>query len=65
MQGRLRNVQLTVKIESECAHCGQSLHLTVDSELAWGVQEQEANPLVFDPDVDFGHLAAPNIIADY
>ena len=65
MQGRLRNEQLVVKIESECAHCAQPLHLTLDSTLAWSVQEQEAKPLVFEPDVDFAHLTAPNIIADY
>ncbi|HEU0003273.1 MAG TPA: hypothetical protein VFQ36_20345 [Ktedonobacteraceae bacterium] len=65
MQGRLRNEQLAVKIESECAHCGLSLHLTVNSELAWSVQEYDASPLVFEPDIDWKHLSAPNIIADY
>ena len=65
MQGRLRNEQLSVKIDSECAHCGQPLHLTLNSELEWSVQEQDADPLVFEPDVDFGHLTAPNIISDY
>jgi len=65
VQGRLRNEQLAVEIESECAHCGQPLHLTVNSELAWNIQEHEAKPLVFEPDVDFANLTAPNIIADY
>ena len=65
MQGRLRNEPLVVEIESECAHCGQPLHLTVNSELTWQVQEREATPLVFEPDVDFAHLTALNIIAEY
>jgi hypothetical protein len=29
------------------------------------MQEQDADPLVFEPDVDFAHLTAPNIISDY
>ncbi len=65
MQGRLRNEPLVVEIESECAHCGQPLHFMVNSELAWQVQEREATPLVFEPDVDFAHLTAPTIINDY
>jgi hypothetical protein len=65
VQGRLRNEQLSVKIDSECAHCGQPLHLTLNSELEWSLQEHDADLLVFEPDVDFGHLTAPNIIPDY
>jgi hypothetical protein len=65
VQGRLRNEPLVVEIESECAHCGRPLHFSVSSALEWNVREHEANPLVFEPDVDFSHLTAPNIIADY
>ena len=65
MQGHLRNEPLVVEIESERAHCGQPLHFVVNSELAWQVQEREATPLVFEPDVDFAHLSAPTIINDY
>ena len=65
MQGRLRNESLSVKIDSECAHCGQKLHLTLDSELKWSVEEVDANPLVFEPDVDWGHFKGANIIHDY
>jgi len=65
VQGRLRNEKLVVNIDSECAHCSRQLHLTLTSELEWSVQEHDASPLVFEPDVDFGHLTAPNIIHDY
>jgi hypothetical protein len=65
VQGHLRNEQLSVKIDSGCAHCGQKLHLTLNSELEWSIQEQDAHPLVFEPDVDFGHLSGSNIIPDY
>jgi hypothetical protein len=65
VQGRLRNEKLSVKIDSECAHCGQKLHLTFDSELAWSVEESDADPLVFEPDIDWRHFKGANIIHDY
>ena len=58
MQGRLRNERLSVKIDSECAHCGQNIHLAFDSELAWSVGENN-------PDIDWGHFKGTNIIHDY
>lgn len=65
VQGRLRDEQLSVEIETKCAHCNQGLHLTLDSELHWSVREHDANPLVFEPDVDWQHFEGPNIIHDY
>jgi len=65
VQGRLRNERLSVKIDSECAHCGQKIHLTFDSELKWSVEENDAEPLVFEPDIDWGHFKGANIIHDY
>ena len=61
MQGRLRNEKLTVKVETSCAHCGQEMHLTIDSDLEWTVEE-DASPMVFRPDVDFSKLEDPSII---
>ena len=68
MQGRLREENLVVEIESACVHCGQEIHLTVDSELHWSVQEPDApgaQPLLFMPEVDWQHFAEPNIIDAY
>jgi hypothetical protein len=65
VQGCLRNERLSVNIDSECAHCGQKLHLTFDSELAWSIEESEAVPLVFEPDIDWRHFKGTNIIHDY
>lgn len=65
MQGRLRNEELTVEVESECVHCRRALHLTFDSELDWRVAERGARPLLFEPDVDWQTFTAPNIIHDY
>jgi hypothetical protein len=65
VQGRLRNEKLSVDIATECAHSGRALHLSVDSELGWSVKETGADPLIFEPDVDWEALTAPNIIDDY
>jgi hypothetical protein len=65
VQGHIRNEYISGVIETVCAHCGRSLHITVDSELHVGVSETGAVPLVFQPDVDFKALRAPNIIDTY
>ena len=65
MQGQLRNEKLVAELTTECTHCGQELHLTLDSELNWSVKESDANPLVFEPEIDWDHFDGPNIIGDY
>jgi len=68
VQGRLRDENLVVEIESACAHCGREIHLTVDSELHWSVQGPGAagvHPLLSVPEVDWQHFAEPNIIDAY
>lgn len=62
MQGQLRDESLTVVVTTQCAHCGQPLHLEIDSELTYRVMEDGAEPLVFVPMVDFGKLEDPSII---
>ncbi len=49
MQGRLRNEPLSFRITTECGHCGQPIHLEIDSDLNYRVAETEAEPLVFVP----------------
>ena len=65
MQGRLRNERLSVKIDSECAHCGQNIHLIFDTELAWSVGKNDTDLLVFEPEVDWRHFKGANILHDY
>ena len=65
VQGRLRGENLVVEIETRCAHCAQELHLTVDSGLNWSVKEPAAQPLLFEPEVDWQHFTEPNIIDAY
>ncbi len=53
------------RIATECGHCGRPMHLTVDSDCAWRVGEEEARPLIFEPAVDWERFRKPNIIDDY
>jgi hypothetical protein len=65
VQGRLRGEKLSVELESERAHCGKALHISVDSELNSQVRERDAEPLLFEPDVDWKTFKGANIIHDY
>jgi hypothetical protein len=67
VQGRLRNEPLIVEVETECAHCGQAIQFTLDSDLTLSLQEVAGNPgpLLFEPDVDWQHFDKANIIGDY
>jgi hypothetical protein len=51
-----------MQVETECAHCGQEIHISINDELNFEVQEEEAQPLVFAPQVDFDKLEDPSII---
>jgi hypothetical protein len=62
VQGHLRGEALSVIVETECAHCGQALHLELDRELNFHVVEDGAEPRVFVPMVDFDKLEDPSII---
>jgi hypothetical protein len=61
VQGQLRGENLSFTIESSCAHCGEPIHIEMDSELNYRVLE-EADPLIHVPMVDFDKLDDPSII---
>jgi hypothetical protein len=65
VQGQLRKEPISVEVETACRHCGQALHMTVDSAMRVSVREPGAAPLVFMPDVDFQHFAERTIIDAY
>ena len=65
MQGKIRNEVLVVEVETKCHHCGQSLHLRVDSNMQIAVHEQAAEPWVFMPDMDWDHFTERTIIDAY
>ena len=62
MQGRLRKEKLTFQIETECGHCGEPLHLEIDSDMNYHVVEEGAEPLVYAPLMDVTKLEDPSII---
>jgi hypothetical protein len=51
-----------VVVETGCHHCDRQLHLEIDSQLAWRVEEEGAEPLIFVPLVDLDRLEDPSII---
>ena len=65
VEGQIRNEALSARISTQCAHCAQPLHIQLDSDLNFAVEESGAEPLVFSPDVDFKRLQEPNIIHAY
>ena len=65
MQGKIRNEDVSVEVETKCRHCDQVMHLTIDSDLRISVREEEAVPLAFMPDVDWEHFAERTIIDAY
>jgi len=62
VQGQLRRELLIFAVETECAHCGEPIHIEMDSELRYSVLERDAAPLVFTPMVNFERLEDPSII---
>jgi hypothetical protein len=62
VEGRLRNEALSVDVSTECAHCKQPMHLTIDHELSCTVRDKGCKPVVFIPDVDLLRLEEESII---
>jgi Zn ribbon nucleic-acid-binding protein len=65
VQGQLRNEDLEVEVVTSCAHCGREMHIQIDSELKYRVREPEAQPLIFEPSVDWATFDQANIIDGY
>jgi hypothetical protein len=65
VQGRLRQEALSVVIRTVCGHCAQPLQIVVDSELRYRVNEPDAQPLVFEPHINWETFTEPNIIYTY
>ena len=65
VQGHLRNEDLSFLIETECGHCGEALHLEIDSQLNYRVLESDADPLIYAPLIDVAGLDDPSIIEGF
>jgi hypothetical protein len=61
----LRCENLTVRVDTECHHCGKPLTLEIDSEMNIRVEEAGASPLVFTPDVVPFEVEGPSIVDDF
>lgn len=62
MQGQLREETLSVTVTTECAHSQRAIHIEIDSDLIFRVREEDADPWLYMPVVDFGKLKDPSII---
>jgi len=65
VQGQLRQAHLSIRIDSECAHCGCALALEIDSDLHYRPAPGAEGALIFVPLVDFAKLRARSIIDDF
>jgi hypothetical protein len=52
---------LTVRIDTACGCCGRRLRLTVDEKLRFTVESRGAEPLLFEPHVDWGAFRGRDI----
>ncbi|MHB8842983.1 MAG: hypothetical protein ACYC56_14555 [Candidatus Aquicultor sp.] len=62
MQGQLRKEEVTITVDTECAHCQKPMKLELDSDMRCRCQDSECHPIIFVPDVDLSRLKDPNII---
>jgi len=61
VQGQLRGENLSFVIQTECGHCHQPLEIEIDSEMTYRVETEEAQPLIYSPQLDIQKLE-PSII---
>jgi len=64
VQGQLRRTAVEIRFESECGHCGRTLHIEIDSDLRHRVAEA-ADPLVYVPLVDFARVKDLSIVDSF
>ncbi len=64
-KGNYKKRIVSVEIETKCKHCGQSLHILIDSNMRVSVREEGAAPLVFMPEIDWEKFAERTIIDAY
>jgi hypothetical protein len=65
VQGQLRTEPVEITIETSCGHCGARLTMTVDSGSNAVVDQDDADPLVFLPQIDWAAIKQPPIIDAY
>jgi hypothetical protein len=62
VQGQLRQENLSVMVNTECAHCSRPMEIRIDSDLNYIVKEEGCEPMVFVSDVNLFKLEDESII---
>lgn len=65
VQGRLRQQPVSITVETRCEHCLEPMTLTIDDDMNFSVEQSEAEPMIFTPDVDVYDVEAPSIVDDF
>lgn len=52
-------------VTTECAHCGRSMHIDIDSDLNWRAHEPDSAPVAFVPEVNLIELEEESIIESF
>lgn len=65
MQGRLLEEKLEIIAVTVCAVSRRELRLQIDSDMNCRVLTEGAEPLVFEPHIDWQNFSAPSIVDDY
>jgi len=62
VQGRLRQEPVRIRVETVCAHCGETMQFEIDKEMNYSGPEDKPSPIIFVPEVDLTRLKQPHII---
>jgi hypothetical protein len=65
VQGKLRNESVTVRVETECAHCAKTMEMEIDSHLQVKPYDKKCEPVIFVPDIDLLNLEEDSIIDSF
>jgi hypothetical protein len=65
VQGRLRKKPLSITVNTECAHCGRAMAMTLDQDLNLRLDDEKCRPIIFVPDVNPFKLAEPSIVDSF
>jgi len=62
VQGQLRDEPLEFLIETSCAQSGRPIQIEIDGQLEYRIRQEDADPIIFVPLVEFDKLDDPSII---
>ena len=65
MKGQLDGSPCSAEVETECAHCGETMRLRVTHDLEIEVVEGDPDARFFEPTVDWATFSEANILRGY